>query len=632
MPPSLMFRPRCLAALASIVCLAAPAKTPAAPADAGSAASVVSATGAATQKAGRKVFRVVMENAETTFDPAKISDIYSRTITAHIFEALYAYDHLARPAKIVPLLADGMPVPSDEFKTWTIKVKPGIYFADDPAFKGQRREVTAKDFVYAIERMADPANKSPMWGTAESNDFVGLNAKRKALIAAKLPYNFDQPVEGLQALDRHTLQVKLGKPAPRFIEFLAQSDLLGAVAREVVEHYGDAVGEHPVGTGPFRLKQWRRSSLIVLERNPSYRDVRYDASPAPDDAEGQAILARFKGRRVPMVDEVHITIVDEDQPRWLSFLNHQVDSLASIHGQVPGQFIAQAMPNGRVAPNLAKRGIQGKGQVAPDVTLLMYNMEDPVVGGYTPDKVALRRALNLAYDIESEIRIVRRGQGVPAQSALVPHTVGYDPAFKSEMSEFNPAKARALLDLYGYVDKDGDGWRDMPDGSPLVLTRGTQPEQIYRQFNEQYTKDLNRVGIRVKYDTAQWAEHLKQARAGKLQMWMLGSSAASPDGQAAFQRVHGPQSGGQNLSRFKLEAFDKLYDRLSVLPDGPERLATFEEAKKLVVAYAPYKYSTHRIRTDMWHPWVLGYRRPLFWLDWWHMVDVDTDLRDKVIR
>jgi ABC-type transport system substrate-binding protein len=573
-----------------------------------------------------------MDSAETTFDSIRTTDIYSRAITAHIFESLLEYDYLARPAKFRPLLADGMPVASDNFQTWVFKLKRGVFFADDPAFNGKPREVTAQDFVYTIQRVADPANKSPIWGTMESVGILGLKEKNKAAVDGKKPYDYDQPLEGLQALDRYTFQVKLAQPRPRFIEGMARPDEFGVVAREVVERYGDTIGEHPVGTGPFRLKDWRRSSRIVLERNPTYRNVYYDAEPAADDADGQAILARFKGRKLPMVDEVHVAIISEAQPRWLSFLNHQVDAVAGLSGGMPGEFANQALPKGKVAPNLAKRGIQGKAQVVADSTLMLYNLEDPTIGGYTPDKIALRRALNLAYDVDSEIRLVRRGLGVPAQSPIVPHTTGYDPNFKSEMSEFNPGKARALLDMYGYVDKDGDGWRDMPDGSPLTLLRGTQPEQVYREFNELYSKDMKRIGVRVTYDTAQWAEHLKQARAGKLQLWMLGSTGTAPDGQVALQRVHGPQTGGQNLSRFKLPAFDALYDKLSELPDGPERDEVFRQAKLLIVAYAPYKYGAHRIRNDMWHPWFLGYKRPLFWQDWWHRIDIDTAMRDTVVR
>jgi len=604
----------------------------AAPALALIAAPQARADQAANGTALPKILRVAFNTAETTFDPAQISDLYSRTITPHIFEALYQYDHLARPVKIKPLTAAAMPEVSADWRVWTMKVTPGIYFADDPAFKGQRRELVANDYVYAIKRTADPALKSQLWGWVETFKIAGLAGYRDEVVKARKPFDYDHAIEGMRALDRYTIQFKLSDPNPRFLLNIATSDLFGGVAREVVEFYGDRIGEHPVGTGPFRLKQWRRTSSIVLERSPDYRDVRYDAEPATDDAEGQAILAKFKGRRLPMVDEVHVSIIEEEQPRWLSFLNGRLDAVAGQYGSVPGSFITVAMPNGKVAPNLAKRGIQGKAQINADISLLYFNMEDPVVGGYTPERVALRRAICLAYDVEREIRVLRRGQAIPAQSQVVPHTSGYDPLFKSENGDYDPARAKALLDLYGYVDRDGDGWREQPDGAPLEIVRATQPDQLYRQFDDLWKKNLEAIGIRTRFEIKQWPENLKQARAGKLQVWSLGSSAAGPDGQGAFQRLHGPQAGGQNLARFKLKAFDDIYERMDQIPDGPERLELFRQGKMLAIAYAPYKALNHRISTDMWHPWVSGFRRPLFWQEWWHMVDVDAGLRERMLK
>ena len=333
------------------------------------------------------------------------------------------------------------------------------------------------------------------------------------------------------------------------------------------------------------------------------------------------------GKRIPLIDEVQVSIIEEDQPRWLSFLNTQIDIIAGKTGAVPGTFVVQAMPKGKVAPNLAKRGIQGELVLNPDVTIYFFNMEDPIVGGYTPEKVALRRAISLGWDVEREIRVIRRGQAVPAQSMVVPHTVGFDPAFKSEATTYDPARANALLDLYGYKDVDGDGYRELPDGKPLTLEYTSQSEQIYREFQGLFLKNMRAIGIRVKVIVGQWPEQSKQARAGKLMMWGLGSSATSPDGQGSFQRLHGPQSGGANFARFKLPEFDALYDRMSVLPNGPERDELFVKAKKLAIAYVPYKATVHRISTDMWHPWVIGFRRPVFHNEWWHMIDIDESRR-----
>ena len=570
-----------------------------------------------------KVFRCAFPIAETGFDPAQINDIYSRTVTAHIFEAPYRYDPLARPARIVPLTAAGMPEASADFRTWTVRLRPGITFADDPVFKGGKRELVAQDYVFAFKRFADPALKSPIWSYLEQIGYVGLAGLREQALKDKAPFNYEREIEGIRALDRYTIQFKVAEPRPRLIENLAVSDLFGAVAREVVEAYGDKISEHPVGTGPFVLKQWRRSSLIVLERNPTFREMRYDGLPSPDDTEAQALLARFKGRRVPMVDRVEVSIIDEQQPRWLSFLNGQIDLLE----RVPNEFVNLAMPNGVVAPNLAKRGIRGQRVVGSNSVLTLFNMEDPIVGGYTPEKVALRRAIGLGMDIDREILLVRRGQAVRAHSQITPHTSGYDPAFKSEIGEYNLPRAKALLDLFGYVDQDGDGWRDLPDGKPLVLELGTQPDQQRRQLDELFRRDMDTLGIRSAFRTGKWPEQLKAARAGKLMMWMVGSSSASPDGQDALARLNGPQSGGQNMARFRLAEFDALYDRMSALPDGPERLELLNQAKRLSVAYLPYKVHVHTLLTDMTHPWLLGFRRPLFWQEFWQYIDIDDSQR-----
>ena len=164
-----------------------------------------------------KVLRVAFNSAETGFDPAKISDLYSRTITPHIFEALYAYDHLARPFRIKPLTADGMPETSADFREWTIRVRPGIFYTDDPAFKGQRRELVAADYVYAIKRLMDPANKSPLGSVIQDLGIAGLNELRDEAVAKKIAFDYDRELSGVRALDRHTLKLTLDQPRPRLL-------------------------------------------------------------------------------------------------------------------------------------------------------------------------------------------------------------------------------------------------------------------------------------------------------------------------------------------------------------------------------------------------------------------------------
>ncbi len=597
----------CLATL----CLAAAAATPA------SAQST-------------KVLRYAFLIAETGFDPAQISDLYSRTVVAGMIEAPLEFEFLAQPARMRPNTAAAMPEVSDDFKTFTFRIKPGIYFADDAAFKGKdgqqiRRELTAQDYVYSLKRHYDPRWKSANLYLLENAKILGLSELRKKLADEKKPFDYDTPVEGLRTLDRYTFQIRLGQSNPRFLYNFADGSFTGALAREVVELYGDKIGEHPVGTGPFVLKSWKRSSRIVLAKNPNYREVRYEETPPADDTRLQAVAAQFKGQRLPLIDEVHIAIIEEPQPRWLSFLNAEQDLL----DQLPTDFAPSVIPNNKLAPNLAKQGITLVRYPRADVSVSYFAMEHPVVGGYEPHKVALRRAISLAVDVEREIRLVRRSQAIPAQGVVGPGTWGYNPKLKSEMGDFNRARAKALLDMHGYTDKDGDGWREQPNGEALVLEYATSPDQQSRQLNELWKKNMDAIGIKMTFKTAKWPENLKASRAGKLMMWGEGWSANQPDGDTFLALGYGPNKGQANHARFNLPAFNALYEKQRQLPDGPQRQALFEEANKLLVAYMPYKVHVHRIFTDLAHPWVLGYQRNIYVREFYKYVDIDNQERAR---
>jgi ABC-type transport system substrate-binding protein len=258
-----------------------------------------------------------------------------------------------------------------------------------------------------------------------------------------------------------------------------------------------------------------------------------------------------------------------------------------------------------------------------DTTMAYFNMNDKVVGGDAPEKVALRRAFGLAINTEEEIRLQRRGQAIPAQGFLMPGTRSFDTGFRSEMGNHDRARAMALLDMYGYVDKDGDGYREMPDGSPLVITLDTLGQADYRERDELWKKYLDAVGLRMNFRIGQWPEQLKAARAGKLQMWSYGLSATSPDSAVVLQQGYGQSLGEQNLSRFKNARYDELYRKQLVMPDGPERDAVIRECVRILVAYMPIKTSVHRIGTDMWHPWMVGYKRHPFSREFWRYIDIE---------
>jgi len=573
----------------------------------------------------QKVLRYAFRVAETGFDPAQYSDLYSNTIMANIFEAPLAFEYLARPVRLKPNTAAEMPAVSADFRTFKVRIRPGIYFADDPAFGGKKRELTAQDYVYTLKRFYDPRWKSPKLYGFENEEILDLPALRQEALKPGGRFDYDRDVRGVRALDRYTFEIRLAKPSPRFVYSLADPASMGAVAREVVEAYGDKVGEHPVGTGPYRLSEWKRSSRMVLVRSPSYRGELYAEAPPAEFPALRAAAERLKGRKMPMIERVEVSIIEENQPRWLAFLGGEHDLLE----EMPADFANIAIPNNQLAPNLEKMSLTMDRYKRADLVLTYFNMNDPVVGGNAPEKVALRRAVSLAYNQGEEIRLVRRGQAIIAQGPVPPETFGYDPAFKSEVGDFDPARAKALLDMYGYADRDGDGWRELPDGSPLVLEYATQPDQQSRQLNEQWKKDMARIGIRIRFAIAKWPEQLKQARAGKLMMWGYGWSAGSPDSDGFVGLAYGPNGGQSNLARTSLPDFDRLYEQQKVMPDGPERREILQQLARIMVAYMPYKLHAHRTFTDMTHPWVVGAKRNIFVRDFWKYVDIDIDRLPK---
>jgi ABC-type transport system substrate-binding protein len=583
-------------------------------------ACVLVTPAAFAQKAPEKVLRYAFLVAETGFDPVQINDLYSSIILNHIYDPPLTYDYLARPVKVRPNTAE-LPEVSADGRVWTVRLRRGIYFADDPAFKGQKRELTAHDYVYSLKRHFDPKSKSPNLYLLDKR-IVGMNALREqALKGGK--FDYDREVEGLKALDRYTWRVTLTEPTPNFLYYLTYCNLTCAVAREVIEAYPDRTMEKPVGTNAYRLTQWKRSSRMVLEKNPNYREDFYDEQPPADDPEAQAIAARMRGKRLPLIDRVEVYVVEEAQPRWLAFLNGEHD----LTTNVPAEFVNLAVPEGKLAPNLQKKRIQMHRTSELDLAFAYFGMEHPVVGGYTAEKVALRRAIGLAFDADEAIRAIYYGQAIPAQSTVPPGAFGADPDIAGPLAEFNPAKAKALLDVYGYVDRDGDGYRELPDGSKLVLELATTHDSQGKRLDELWRKFMDRVGLRIEFRKGRWPELLRESRAGKLMMWNLGWIAAMPDADTFYVILYGPNGGQSNQSRFNLPAWNALYDKAKVLPNGEQRDRLYFEMDKLMFAYAPMRPIAHRISTGLMHPWVSGYRRHPVLREFWKYLDVEERAR-----
>jgi ABC-type transport system substrate-binding protein len=256
-------------------------------------------------------------------------------------------------------------------------------------------------------------------------------------------------------------------------------------------------------------------------------------------------------------------------------------------------------------------------------------MEDPVAGGYTPEKIALRRAISMAHDEKEFIRVLLKGRAAAAQSPIPPGIAGYDPKQKTQAQLYDPAASRALLDRFGYKDRDGDGYRETPDGKPLALEFWSTPTLISRQTDELLKKNLDAIGVRIVFKKDKLPELRKMARLGKIPMRSDGWNADYPDAENYMQLLYGPNAGQENQARFKLPEFDALYDRARKLPDSSERTALFDKMTELIIAYAPWRLTEHRWEDQLLQPWVGPYFPHPIKGQVWQYVDIDMSARPK---
>jgi oligopeptide transport system substrate-binding protein len=558
-----------------------------------------------------KVLRYVLITQETGFDPAISRDLYSAKIVQSVFETLFTYDYLARPAKLVPLTAAALPEVSADGKTYTIRLKKGIYFAPDPAFNGKRRELTMADYVYSYKRLLDPQLASPhAWlleGKVVGLDELAQHAKKTGR------FNYDAPVAGFELLDRYTLRIHLKQPDFNLGMTLAHEPT-SAVAREVVEKYRDAQGQvmaNPVGTGPYILTEWVRGSRMVLEASPGYRGYIWDWQPS-DDPEDRQIVAKLKGKRMPQIGRVELYVMLEDQSRWLAFQSGQIDLF-----QLEGALAPQALKDGKLKPELAKKGIYLSRIIDPEISYYYWNMKDPVLGGLAKEKIALRRAIAMAHNVQEEIDIVWNGEAVALEYPIPPGVVGHDPNYKS-LLQYDPAAANALLDKFGYK-KGRDGWRTLPDGKPLQIRFTARADGTGQQHLEIWKKTFDSIGIRMQGERLQFPDILKAEKQCQLQSRICPWIADYPDGDNFMQLFYGPNIGQNNNGCVEIPEYDKLYAESQKMPAGPERDALYRKMARISEVYASQRIGYARYRNMLAQPRVIGFKKhPILHAEWMH--------------
>ncbi|MGE0614744.1 MAG: ABC transporter substrate-binding protein [Bacteriovoracia bacterium] len=539
-------------------------------------AALLGCSGGSRRDAHLSTFRYVQYDDVKNMDPGLAYDSISWDVLPLIYESLFQYSYLDDPYKVVPLIAADLPSYSKDRKTVTIRIRRGIHFQDDPAFPGGKgREVTAQDFIYQFKRLALPATNSQ--GSWVFEDKVeGFKEFRARLIGKKkeeAQLIFKVGVPGFVAVDSHTLEIHLLKPYPQLLNVLC-TPFTAPMAAEVVAKYGDEqgiVGDHPVGTGPFVLKEWRRSSRITLDRNPTYHPEFY---PTEGHARyrDQGLLADA-GKTLPFLDRIVFQIVKETQPAWLGFLKGDYDVTL-----IPKDVYSQAIQNKtELAPDLVAKGIQLSVDQNEVMWFISFNMRDPLVG----KNKYLRQALASAIDRKKYIELFTNNRGIEQTHVLPPGIEGRPENPKYKFG-YDLARAKALLAKAGYP-----GGKKLPE---LVFDmRGSNSTN--RQIAEYIAHQWSQIGVKTKVVLNTFPGFLEKKTQGNLQTSFGGWHLDYPDAENAFQVLYGPnQSPGPNEPNFDHPEFNKLFEKMASMTPGPARSAVIQKMEDIVQEESPWAY------------------------------------------
>ena len=565
----------------------------------------------------KKVLRYVFPVAETGFDPAGVHDLYSAHVNGSIFETLFTYDYLASPAKLVPRTAVALPEVSADGLTYTIRLQKGIYFAADPVFKGKKRELTSADYVYTFKRLLDPSLRSPNSWLLDGR-ILGMEALLKQ--AQKTgKFNYDQSVAGLQTPDRYTLVIRLTSPDQNFPMLLAHQPA-GAVAREVIEKYRDQAGfvmGHPIGTGPYMLSRWTPGSRIILKANPDFRNFVWNfKASTPED---QKIVKAMQGKKMPQIGEIDIQVMEEGQSRWLSFIKDEVDLFA-----LDGELTVQALQDGKLKPELVKKGVQLSRITDPSIDYHYWNMQNPIVGGLSKDKIALRRAMAMAFSADNYINILQKGDSQKLQAPIPSGVVGYDPNYRSSIP-YSVKAANLLLDRYHYKVA-ADGWRTQSNGKPLVIEMTLSGNNLRSQQQAEFwKKTLDSIKIRMTTKSMPFAEALKLEKQCKTMFKASAWIADYPDADNFMQLFYGKNIKITNNGCVKIPEYDRLYEQAQKMTPSPERDAIYAKMSRLLEVYMPVQVIGARYRNILAQPRVIGFKKhPILPAEWMY---IDIDLK-----
>jgi len=529
---------------------------------------------------------VSLSGEVSTLDPANSYDTISASVVYQGYEQLFEYHYLKRPYTLQPLLAEGMPLIENDGKKYTIKLKKNIQYHDDPAFKGKKRFVKARDFVNQIKRLAYlPTNSNGWW--LFDQKIKGINEFRE-----KAGRSFEKfkntEISGIYTTDDYTLIIELNEAYPQMIYTLAMS-FTSPIPIEAIEMYDNNLNEKIIGTGPYKLEKWESINKLKLIKNKEYRKSFY---PGQGDriANSRSLLADA-GKVIPFIDKIEYNVYKEAQTRWLNFKAKKIDYLV-----IPKDNYSSAIDtNGNLTEELQKENIRL--QIFPTLTYwwLSFNMKDELLG----KNLNLRKAIAHAINVERYIKVFTNNIGQKSNSIFPPGIPGYDPSSKLPYSH-NLDLAKKFLAEAGY-----------PNGKGLpALTYDVRGVSATNRQQADFIKsELGKIGIEVQIALNTFPAFLEKARQGKLQFWQDGWALDYPDAENVLQLLisknHAP---GPNSTFYGNKEFDKLFDKLKVLPNGPKKVELMKDMEQIIINELPWIMQYYSRNYILYHKRLKNYR------------------------
>lgn len=578
---------------------------------------------------GQKVLQLpIRTDGPKSLDPARGSTTYDNMACVQVYETLLVNKY-NDPMTYEPLLLEEIPTSDDGGKTWHFKLKRGVMFYDpytyaspigkatQPVFGGQRtRELVADDVFYSLKRIFDEDNGLKNTWLLE-NTIEGLDEYAKAQNAAAT-FDYDAPVAGFRKISDHEFEIVLTKPVTRFLWILTMFQT-SIVPREAVEAFGEDFSSRPVGTGPFALDVFVSKSHLYANRNPYYHDVRYPDRDAWSREDRAIRMHRPAGERVPFVDRIEMKMYVEDNPMWLDFMAQNIG-----YTEVPDEFFAQAFDKRtkQLRPEFAEAGRRGHSNKLLDFIFRGFNMEDPVLGGYSPERKALRQAISLAMDLGEFNETFYSGNVIVYDGPIPPGLDGYPEDGRAPAAYRGPNLdlAKRKLAEAGY-----------PGGQGLAPIRyyanrgGNSPEQA-----ELMQRQLERIGVRLDVQLVDFSTLIEFVNNKKAPMFSFAWSSDYPDGENNLALFYGPnESPGSNHFNYKRSDYDALYESILTMLPGSERTAVYEQMRDMILEDVPYIGSMARQRYYLINPWLLNCKPTERYWSWFKFLDVDDAKRPR---